>query len=82
VADATKVSLEEVELLVMKALSLNLIRGIIDEPNGTVSISWVQPRILDLKQVEKMKDRVAEWEKTVTNTLHFLQNETAPELLA
>jgi len=82
VADATKVGVEEVELLVMKALSLNLIRGIIDEPNGTVSISWVQPRILDLKQVEKMKDRVSKWEKTVADTLHFLQNETAPELLA
>jgi len=82
VAEATKVNLEEVELLVMKALSLNLIRGIIDEPNHTVSINWVQPRILDLRQVEKMKDRVNNWENTVTKTLRFVENETAPELLA
>jgi len=82
VSNATKVTVEEVELLVMKALSLNLIRGIIDEPNGTVSINWVQPRILDLSQVQKMKDRVNNWEKTVTQTLRFVENETAPELLA
>jgi len=82
VAEATKVSMEEVELLVMKALSLDLIRGVIDEPNHTVSIHWVQPRILDLKQVEKMKERVAQWEGNVVSTLRFVENETAPELLA
>jgi 26S proteasome regulatory subunit N9 len=41
----------EVELLVMRALSRGLVRGSIDEVNRTVSITWVQPRVLDNKQV-------------------------------
>jgi 26S proteasome regulatory subunit N9 len=45
------VNLEEVEFLVMKALSRGLVRGSIDQVNQLVSITWVQPRVLDRKQV-------------------------------
>lgn len=41
----------KVELLVMKALSVGLLRGSIDEVDKRVHITWVQPRVLDLQQV-------------------------------
>eukprot|EP01117_Protostelium_nocturnum_P003082 TRINITY_DN14026_c0_g1_i1.p1 TRINITY_DN14026_c0_g1~~TRINITY_DN14026_c0_g1_i1.p1 ORF type:complete len:392 (+),score=89.03 TRINITY_DN14026_c0_g1_i1:256-1431(+) len=82
ISKATTVALNEVELLVMKALSLKLIKGIIDEPNSTVTVNWVQPRVLNISQVSKMRDRLTQWEQTVSNTLTFVENETAPELLA
>ncbi len=82
IAKVTLLPLEEVELLVMKALSLKLIRGSVDQVNAIVHISWVQPRILDLQQIGKMKDRVDLWGKNVKEILTFVQNETAPELLA
>ncbi len=41
----------EVELLVMKALSRGLVRGAIDQVNETVHINWIQPRVLESKQV-------------------------------
>ena len=41
----------QVELLVMKALSLGLVKGFIDEIDQKVSLTWVQPRVLDLQQV-------------------------------
>jgi len=81
IANATKLKDDEVELLVMKGLSLKLIRGEIDEVNQTVTISWVQPRVLDMIQIEKMRDRVAEWTGSVHSVLNYVQNETAPELL-
>lgn len=41
----------QVELLVMKALSVGLIKGNIDEVDKKVQMTWVQPRVLDLQQV-------------------------------
>lgn len=46
----------QVELLVMKALSVGLVKGSIDEVDGRVHMTWVQPRVLDLQQV-----RPSEW---------------------
>lgn len=66
----------------MKALSLKLIRGEIDGVNQTVTISWVQSRVLDLNQVKKIAQRMDDWISSVKNVLTFMQNETAPELLA
>lgn len=35
----------------MKALSVGLLRGSIDEVDQKVQMTWVQPRVLDLPQV-------------------------------
>jgi len=82
IAKASKLPEDEVELLVMKGLSLGLIRGMIDEVNKNVHIHWVQPRVLDVNQVGKMRDRIKEWSENVKQVLMFMENETAPELLA
>lgn len=35
----------------MKALSVGLVKGSIDEVDKRVHMTWVQPRVLDLQQV-------------------------------
>jgi len=42
-------------MLVMKALSLGLVKGSIDEVDHRVHLTWVQPRVLDLEQVSIYK---------------------------
>uniref|UniRef100_A0A663ESH9 26S proteasome non-ATPase regulatory subunit 13 n=1 Tax=Aquila chrysaetos chrysaetos TaxID=223781 RepID=A0A663ESH9_AQUCH len=51
IAKSAKVTVNEVELLVMKALSVGLVKGSIDEVDKRVHMTWVQPRVLDLQQV-------------------------------
>ncbi|XP_031424479.2 26S proteasome non-ATPase regulatory subunit 13-like [Clupea harengus] len=51
IAQSAKIPVNEVELLVMKALSVGLIKGNIDEIDKKVQMTWVQPRVLDLNQV-------------------------------
>eukprot|EP00116_Pleurobrachia_bachei_P005552 sb/3465814/ len=80
VAAAVKLPVEEVELLVMKAISLNLVRGSIDECDKVVNLTWVQPRVLDLKQIAEMNKRIKQWSAAVEKTVKEVE-EKIPELL-
>uniref|UniRef100_A0A7N9D748 26S proteasome non-ATPase regulatory subunit 13 n=1 Tax=Macaca fascicularis TaxID=9541 RepID=A0A7N9D748_MACFA len=55
IAKSAKITVNEVELLVMKALSVGLVKGSIDEVDRRVHMTWVQPRVLDLQQVLCLK---------------------------
>ncbi|CAI2175681.1 5446_t:CDS:2 [Funneliformis geosporum] len=70
---------EEVEYLIMKALALKLIRGSIDQVKEEVMVTWVQPRVLDLVQIDGMRQRLQEWDENVKKTAIIVENET-PEL--
>jgi len=47
--------LELVEVLLMKAFSLKVIKGLIDQVDQTVRIKWVQPRVLDVGQIASIE---------------------------
>jgi len=80
IAKATKLSLPEVrsfqtqqvsayklqvEHLLMKALSIGLIRGEIDEVDSFIEVQWVQPRVLDKQQLSTVRDKLQSWSKTI-----------------
>ena len=81
IASAARLRHEEVELLVMRALSLGLIKGHMDQVAQTLRVQWVQPRVLQTEQVADMSQRLAQWNATVHKTLVFLEKET-PEFSA
>ena len=76
IAAASNLPVDQVELLVMRALSLKLIRGLLDQVDGTLRVTWVQPRVLQAAQIGLMKERLQTWTGTVNKTLTFLQDET------
>jgi len=61
IAEETKLPKDEVEHLVMKALSLKLIRGDIDQVDEKVNIDWVQPRVLSRPQIGQLADKLTLW---------------------
>ena len=61
----TKVKKDEIEHLIMKALSLGLIKGTIDQVAEVASITWVQPKVLNMEQIEGMRVRLKEWDNRV-----------------
>ncbi|KAK4057286.1 DNA topoisomerase 1 [Microbotryomycetes sp. JL221] len=81
IANDARVPVNEVEHLLMKALSLKLIKGTIDQVSSTTSISWVQPRVLDKTQISGLKDRLSSWSDKVIAVGDFTQQQ-APELFA
>ncbi|KAG0492038.1 hypothetical protein HPP92_005436 [Vanilla planifolia] len=80
IAEQTKLSIEDVEYLLMKSLSVHLIEGIIDEVEGRIHISWVQPRVLGIPQIKSLRDRFDGWLGKVKAALLSVEAET-PDLM-
>ncbi|CAN6579794.1 hypothetical protein ACFX2I_037372 [Malus domestica] len=81
IAERTKLSVEDVEHLLVKSLSVHLIEGIIDQVEETVHVSWVQPRVLGIPQVKSLRDRLDSWLDKVHTALLSIEAET-PDLVA
>ncbi|XP_032898581.1 26S proteasome non-ATPase regulatory subunit 13-like isoform X4 [Amblyraja radiata] len=80
ISHQAKVPVDEVEMLVMKALSAGLVKGSIDEVDHKVHMTWVQPRVMDLQQVSFMKQRLEAWCADVKN-ISILVEDHAHEVL-
>jgi len=61
IAEETRLPVDEVEHLVMKALSLKLIRGSLDQVEEKAYITWVQPRVLSREQIGQLAHRLDAW---------------------
>ena len=66
---------DQVELVVMRALSLGLIRGSMDQVDGTVEVTWVMPRVLDAAQLSDLAGRFGEWAVKVSQTKDYMSEQ-------
>jgi 26S proteasome regulatory subunit N9 len=76
IATRLHVPLEQVEWVVMRALSVHLIEGSMDQVDQTVSITWVLPRVLDTAQLQALASRFGEWAVKVSSTKDYMQEQT------
>ena len=63
----------EIEILIMKALSLGLLRGSIDQVAEIARINWVQPKVLDPGQIDGMRVRLREWDSSVNQLGNWIE---------
>lgn len=80
IAKTCQISEEEVEYLLIRALSLKVIKGTIDQVEGKVRVKWVQPRVLDTAQLAHISTRLKEWSSQIKGVYTSLEDK-APELL-
>lgn len=73
ISEQTKVQADEIEHLIMKALSLGLLRGSIDQVAEVARISWVQPKVLDRPGIEGMRTRLREWDGGVERLGNWIE---------
>uniref|UniRef100_A0AC35TMH8 26S proteasome non-ATPase regulatory subunit 13 n=1 Tax=Rhabditophanes sp. KR3021 TaxID=114890 RepID=A0AC35TMH8_9BILA len=59
------VTWEQVEYLLMKAVSQKLIRGKINEVDKVFDLEWIKPRTLGKKHLVVLRNRYSEWSKGV-----------------
>jgi len=58
----------------MKAMSLELIKGTIDEVIQVVHVDWVKPRYLNKGHLEIMAKKMNDWEQKLDQTIRFVEN--------
>ena len=73
ISHETRVKMDEIEILIMKALSLGLLRGSIDQVAEVARINWVQPKVLDMKQIDNMRVRLKDWDSSVNQLGHWIE---------
>ncbi|KAI9643310.1 26S proteasome regulatory subunit [Ciborinia camelliae] len=74
ISEETKVRPDEIEHLIMKALSLGLLRGSIDQVDEIARINWVQPKVLDMSQINGMRTRLEEWDSSVESLGNWIDS--------
>merc|ERR1719468_1090180 len=77
---AKQIRVKDVETLLINAMCANLIKGSIDEVEGTFTYTWVRPRVLDVGRLKVLEDRVAQWVDQQTAVLKQVE-ELTPDLL-
>lgn len=80
IAERTRLPRDQVEYVLMRAMSAGVITANLDEVEGVARVSWVQPRVLGREQLVELRDRMTAWHGKVKEALIFMEGET-PELL-
>lgn len=77
IASRSVIAVDQVEWVLMRAMSLGLIKGTIDEVDATVNVSWVQPRVLDKDQLKLLSEQLSSWTDKVKSALLTIEDQTA-----
>lgn len=72
VKKACRLPPREVEYLLMRAMSLGLISGVIDNVDERFSVTRVRPRVLGREPIGQMAKRLSKWCGKVDNTINFV----------
>lgn len=74
IAEVCQIEQQDVELLVMKAMSLTLIKGTIDEVDQVVHVDWCQPRYLNKNHLQIMSNKMGAWEDKLEQVIRLVEN--------
>lgn len=72
IASKIHVSEDQVEWVIMRALSLGLIKGSMDQVEKSVTVSWIVPRVLNKEQLKALAGRFGEWAGNVGRTKDYM----------
>lgn len=72
IAARIQLPVDSVELVVMRALSLGLIKGTMDQVDQTLLVNWVMPRVLDKTQMQNLSIRFSEWAVQVSKAKDYM----------
>ena len=82
IARSIVMDVNQVEWVVMRAMSVGLVKGVIDQVEQQLCATWVQPRVLDKAQMESMTKRLSEWGENVNVVLDSMATSVSDSVFA
>ncbi|CDW85813.1 26s proteasome non-atpase regulatory subunit 13-like [Stylonychia lemnae] len=76
IAQSCQIQVNEVEFLIMKAMSLELVKGQIDEVDQVVHIDWILPRYLSRSHIEIMVNKIQLWEQKMEEVIKQVEGQS------
>lgn len=73
VANITNTDELAVERLLIHVLSIELIKGHIDEPNNQLIITELKPRDLDRERLTQLREKYKNWQNNISQTLQSIK---------
>lgn len=73
IAQVLEISMEQVEWVIMRAFSVKLMEGSMDQVDGIVHVTWILPRVLDNSQMSDLASRFGDWATKVSKTKESMQ---------
>jgi 26S proteasome regulatory subunit N9 len=73
IAEGLEIPVEQVEWVIMRAFSVKLIEGTMDEVDGSVHVSWILPRALSSEQMADLAGQFSVWTTKVMSTKEVME---------
>uniref|UniRef100_A0A7S4ADL7 PCI domain-containing protein n=1 Tax=Pseudo-nitzschia australis TaxID=44445 RepID=A0A7S4ADL7_9STRA len=73
IAEGLEIPLEQVEWVIMRAFSVNLMEGIMDQVEESVHVTWILPRALSAEQMTDLAGKFGTWAVQVTSTKELME---------
>mmetsp|Transcript_28976 Transcript_28976/g.32498 ORF Transcript_28976/g.32498 Transcript_28976/m.32498 type:complete len:428 (-) Transcript_28976:60-1343(-) len=73
IAQGLEIPIEQVEWVIMRAFSVKLMEGSMDQVDGTVHVTWILPRALGTQQMTDLATKFGEWAAKVSSTKDVME---------
>jgi len=73
IAQGLEIPTNQVEWVIMRAFSVKLMEGSMDEVDGTVHVTWILPRALGTQQMTDLAGKFGEWAAKVSSIKEIMQ---------
>lgn len=73
IAEGLEIPIEQVEWVIMRAFSVKLMEGTMDEVEGSVHVTWILPRALSAEQMTELAGQFSAWATKVISTKEVME---------
>lgn len=73
IAEGLEIPIEQVEWVIMRAFSVKLMEGTMDEVEGSVHVTWILPRALSAEQMTELAGQFGAWATKVISTKEVME---------